>query len=102
MFPFRLTVLSCSALLRLSQSSTINPHILHPAQTSPQPSTLVPVREITDVRRTDLRPYAIEVATKGKSIYIAVKNDIELYEIMDDICESPFLESRSQLLRIRF
>lgn len=43
------------------------------------------MKEITNVARTDLRPYCLEVETKDKTYNLALKNDEELYGWMDDI-----------------
>lgn len=46
---------------------------------------MVFLKEITNVTRTDLKPYCIEVETKDKTYYLQLKTDEELYGWMDDI-----------------
>ncbi|WAQ89406.1 hypothetical protein PtA15_11A94 [Puccinia triticina] len=48
-------------------------------------AALIFLKEITNVTRTDLRPYCLEVETKDKTYNLALKNDEELYGWMDDI-----------------
>ena len=43
------------------------------------------LREITNVRRVDLKLYCLEIATKDKTYFISFKNDDELYSWMDEI-----------------
>ncbi|KAI8057281.1 kinase-like domain-containing protein [Syncephalis plumigaleata] len=57
-----------------------------------QASTLIFLREVNAVSRTDLRPYCFELVTKDKNYYIACKNDEELYSWMDEIYQrSPLM-----------
>jgi protein-serine/threonine kinase len=46
---------------------------------------LVFLKEITNVTRTDLKPYCIEIETKDKTYYLQLKSDEELYGWMDDV-----------------
>ncbi|KAL1919809.1 uncharacterized protein VTP21DRAFT_1740 [Calcarisporiella thermophila] len=45
----------------------------------------IPLREITAVNRTELKPYCFEVTTRERTFYISCKNDEELYSWMDEI-----------------
>jgi hypothetical protein len=45
----------------------------------------VPMPDVQNVQRTDIRPYAIELVTKDRTWLIALKSDEELYGWMDDI-----------------
>ncbi|KNZ49591.1 STE/STE20/PAKA protein kinase [Puccinia sorghi] len=56
-----------------------------PLQTTSTAAALIFLKEITNVTRTDLRPYCLEVETKDKTYNLALKNDEELYGWMDDI-----------------
>lgn len=46
---------------------------------------LIFLKEITNVTRTDLKPYCIEIETKEKTYFLQLKNDEELYGWMDDV-----------------
>ncbi|KAI8377542.1 kinase-like domain-containing protein [Radiomyces spectabilis] len=46
---------------------------------------LIMLKDIRAVARTELKTHCFEIATKGKSYFIACKNDEELYSWMDDI-----------------
>ncbi|WFD03391.1 non-specific serine/threonine protein kinase [Malassezia obtusa] len=50
-----------------------------------QASAIVMLRDVTNVSRTDLKPYCIEVETKDKTYFLQLKSDEELYGWMDDI-----------------
>ncbi|KAI9616049.1 hypothetical protein H4Q26_011301 [Puccinia striiformis f. sp. tritici PST-130] len=57
----------------------------HKNETTSTAAALIFLKEITNVSRTDLRPYCLEVETKDKTYNLALKNDEELYGWMDDI-----------------
>ncbi|PWN47888.1 Pkinase-domain-containing protein [Violaceomyces palustris] len=57
----------------------------HKNETTYQAAALIFLKEITNVTRTDLKPYCIEIETKEKTFYLQLKNDEELYGWMDDI-----------------
>ncbi|KAE8231467.1 hypothetical protein CF326_g3523 [Tilletia indica] len=57
----------------------------HKNETTYQASALVFLKEITNITRTDLKPYCIEIETKDKTFYLQLKSDEELYGWMDDI-----------------
>ncbi|KAG0143789.1 hypothetical protein CROQUDRAFT_660765 [Cronartium quercuum f. sp. fusiforme G11] len=57
----------------------------HKNETTSTAAALIFLKEITNVARTDLRPYCLEVETKEKTYNLALKNDEELYGWMDDI-----------------
>lgn len=46
---------------------------------------LIFLKEITNVTRTDLKPYCIEIETKERTFYLQLKSDEELYGWMDDV-----------------
>ena len=54
-------------------------------QATYQASTIVLLRDVTNISRTDLKPYCIEVETKDKKFYMQLKSDEELYGWMDDM-----------------
>lgn len=47
--------------------------------------SLIQLRDIAAVERTDLKPYCLLVDTKDKKIWMSLKNDDELYGWLDDI-----------------
>ena len=53
-------------------------------QSSPQQG-VVQLKDITNVERTDLKPYCLLLETKDKRYYFSLKNDEELYGWQDDI-----------------
>jgi hypothetical protein len=55
-----------------------------PCQTSVA-STLIYLRDIANVERTDLKPYCLLLETKEKRYYLALKSDEELYGWQDDV-----------------
>ncbi|SNX83473.1 probable p21-activated kinase [Melanopsichium pennsylvanicum] len=57
----------------------------HKNETTYQAVALVFLKDISNVSRTDLKPYCIEVETKDKTFYLQLKSDEELYGWMDDI-----------------
>ncbi|MBW0521319.1 hypothetical protein O181_061034 [Austropuccinia psidii MF-1] len=57
----------------------------HKNETTSTAAALIFLKEVTNVNRTDLRPYCLEVETKDKTYNLALKNDEELYGWMDDI-----------------
>jgi protein-serine/threonine kinase len=57
----------------------------HKNETSYQAVALIFLKEVTNVSRTDLKPYCLEVETKERTYYLQLKNDEELYGWQDDI-----------------
>lgn len=53
-------------------------------QTSPQQSIIL-LRDIANIERTDLKPYCLLLETKDKRYYFALRNDEELYNWQDDV-----------------
>ncbi|KAL7412124.1 kinase-like domain-containing protein [Mrakia frigida] len=51
-------------------------------------SNVIYLRDISNVQRTDLRPYCFEIVTKDKTWYISVKSDEELYSWTDSVYNS--------------
>ncbi|WFD26593.1 non-specific serine/threonine protein kinase [Malassezia nana] len=59
--------------------------LFHKNDATYQASTIILLRDITSISRTDLKPYCIEIETKDKTFYLQLKSDEELYGWMDDI-----------------
>lgn len=57
----------------------------HRNENTYQAVALIFLKEITNVSRTDLKPYCLEIQTKDKTYYLSCKNDEELYSWMDEI-----------------
>lgn len=51
----------------------------HKNETTYQAAALIFLKDITNITRTDLKPYCVEVETKEKTYYLQLKNDEELY-----------------------
>lgn len=56
----------------------------HRLQNSSQLSTIW-LRDISNVERTDLKPYCLLLETKDKRYFLSLKNDEELYGWQDDV-----------------
>ena len=48
-------------------------------------SSVVYLRDISNVERTDLKPYCLLIETKEKRFHLSLKSDEELYGWQDDI-----------------
>ncbi|KAF8911288.1 kinase-like domain-containing protein [Mucidula mucida] len=57
---------------------------LHKSENSPQ-QTVVRLQDISNIERTDLKPYCLVLETKDKRFFFSLKNDEELYSWQDDI-----------------
>lgn len=57
---------------------------IHKSEGSPV-QTAILLRDITNIERTDLKPYCLLLETKDKRFYIALKNDDEVYKWQDDV-----------------
>ncbi|KAI0270651.1 kinase-like domain-containing protein [Gloeopeniophorella convolvens] len=57
---------------------------VHKNETSPPQSTIW-LRDLSNIERTDLKPYCLLLETKDKRYYLSVKGDEELYGWQDDI-----------------
>ncbi|KAI0060104.1 Pkinase-domain-containing protein [Artomyces pyxidatus] len=49
------------------------------------PQNVIQLRDLSNIERTDLKPYCLLVETKDKRYYLAMKGDEELYGWQDDI-----------------
>lgn len=54
-------------------------------QSTYQAATIILLRDVTNVSRTDLKPYCIELQTRDRTYLLQLKSDEELYGWMDDI-----------------
>ncbi|KAK6904038.1 hypothetical protein I203_107552 [Kwoniella mangroviensis CBS 8507] len=52
---------------------------------SSSPVFILPLSDIQDVQRVDMKPFCIELETKDKLLYFAFRSDDEVYAWMDDI-----------------
>lgn len=43
------------------------------------------MRDISNIERTDMKPYCLLLETKDKRYYLSLKNDEELYGWQDDV-----------------
>ncbi|KAG7086030.1 hypothetical protein E1B28_003551 [Marasmius oreades] len=57
---------------------------IHKYESSPQQGVVM-LKDITNVERTDLKPYCLLLETKDKRYYFSLKSDEELYGWQDDI-----------------
>ncbi|PWN87029.1 Pkinase-domain-containing protein [Acaromyces ingoldii] len=57
----------------------------HKNETTFQATALIFLKDITNVTRTDLKPYCVELETKDKTFYLQLKNDEELYGWIEDV-----------------
>ncbi|KAF9234542.1 Pkinase-domain-containing protein [Melanogaster broomeanus] len=57
---------------------------IHKTEASPSQS-MIPLKDITNIERVDLKPYCLLLETKDKRYHLALKNDEELYGWQDDI-----------------
>jgi P21-Rho-binding domain. len=58
--------------------------MIFPVQSAAQ-QTVIPLRNISNIERTDLKPYCLLLETKKKQYYLSLKSDEELYSWLDDI-----------------
>ncbi|KAF9468394.1 kinase-like domain-containing protein [Collybia nuda] len=57
---------------------------IHKSENSPQ-QTVILLRDISNVERTDLKPYCLLLEAKDKRYYLSLKNDEEVYGWQDDV-----------------
>lgn len=73
-------------LILREQSLTI-----HKSEGAPQQSVIW-LRDISNIERTDLKPYCLLLETKDKKYWLSLKNDEELYGWQDDVyARSPLM-----------
>jgi serine/threonine-protein kinase CLA4 len=57
------------------------------------PDSVIYLRDITKLERTDFKPYCILLETKDKEYYLALKDDDEIYGWLDDVySRSPLMD----------
>ncbi|OJA13568.1 hypothetical protein AZE42_06112, partial [Rhizopogon vesiculosus] len=57
---------------------------IHKTESAP-PQSVIPLKDITNIERVDLKPYCLLLETKDKRYHLALKNDEELYGWQDDV-----------------
>lgn len=57
---------------------------IHKSESSSQLAT-ISLRDISNIERTDLKPYCLLLETKDKRYFLSLKNDEELYGWQDDV-----------------
>ncbi|KIO19008.1 hypothetical protein M407DRAFT_153029 [Tulasnella calospora MUT 4182] len=72
------------------KEDTLTFHKNENASTQAMPQVLL--RDVSNVERTDLKPYCLLLETKDRRIHLAFKSDEELYAWQDDVyCRSPLM-----------
>ncbi|KAJ3126296.1 Protein kinase [Physocladia obscura] len=70
----------------------LSPFAVYCLQETKQPTTIVFLNEVEQVQRTDLKPYCLEIVTRDRSYFMALKSDEELYSWMDEVYQrSPLI-----------
>ncbi|EKM52526.1 uncharacterized protein PHACADRAFT_261009 [Phanerochaete carnosa HHB-10118-sp] len=59
--------------------------LINKNESSAQPQSIVNLADISNIERTDLKPYCLLLETKDKRMFFSLKNDEELYGWQDDI-----------------
>ncbi|KAI8972542.1 kinase-like domain-containing protein [Trametes punicea] len=59
--------------------------LIHKNESSSQYQTQINLADISNIERTDIKPYCLALDIKDKRIYFSLKNDEELYGWQDDI-----------------
>ncbi|KAF9007102.1 kinase-like domain-containing protein [Cyathus striatus] len=57
---------------------------IHKSEGAPQ-QAVIPLADIANIERTDMKPYCLLLETKDKRYYLSLKNDEELYGWQDDV-----------------
>ncbi|EDQ99908.1 uncharacterized protein LACBIDRAFT_192183 [Laccaria bicolor S238N-H82] len=57
---------------------------IHKSESAPSQSVIM-LRDISNIERTDLKPYCLLLETKDKRYFLSLKNDEELYGWQDDV-----------------
>ncbi|EGF77319.1 hypothetical protein BATDEDRAFT_20765 [Batrachochytrium dendrobatidis JAM81] len=58
---------------------------VHKNENTYQALSIILLKEVESVQRSDLKPFCFEITTKDKSYYIACDSDSEVYSWMEDI-----------------
>ncbi|KAJ3206356.1 Protein kinase, partial [Entophlyctis luteolus] len=57
-----------------------------------QPSTIIFLKDVEQVQRSELKPYCFEIVTRDRSYFVACRSDEELYSWMDEVYQrSPLI-----------
>jgi protein-serine/threonine kinase len=57
----------------------------HKNENTYQALSLIFLKEIQGIQRTDIKPFALEIITRDKTYYLAFSSDEELYSWQDEI-----------------
>jgi len=57
----------------------------HPSFQSSSQQTVIPLREISNIERTDLKPYCLYLEARDRKLWLSLKSDEEVYGWQDDI-----------------
>ncbi|KAJ3898763.1 Pkinase-domain-containing protein [Lentinula edodes] len=69
----------------------------HKSESSYTPQTTIPLKDVSNIERTDLKPYCLLLeAAPNKRFFLSLKNDEELYSWQDEIYSRTPLSSFSQ------
>ncbi|KAG8933691.1 Protein kinase [Tulasnella sp. 417] len=72
------------------KEDTLTFHKNESASTQAMPQVML--KDVSNVERTDLKPYCLLLETKDRRIHLAFKSDEELYAWQDDVyCRSPLM-----------
>ncbi|TPX65616.1 hypothetical protein CcCBS67573_g08075 [Chytriomyces confervae] len=65
---------------------------VHKSETATVASGIIFLNEIEQVQRTDLKPFCLEIVTKDRSYFLALRSDEELYAWQDEVYQrSPLI-----------
>ncbi|KAJ3928582.1 MAG: Pkinase-domain-containing protein [Lentinula lateritia] len=69
----------------------------HKSESSNTPQTTIPLKDVSNIERTDLKPYCLLLeAAPNKRFFLSLRNDEELYTWQDEIYSRTPLSSFSQ------
>ncbi|ODN75339.1 hypothetical protein L202_06515 [Cryptococcus amylolentus CBS 6039] len=54
-------------------------------QSSFSPLLSIPLKDVQDIQRVDLKPFCVEIETNDRLLYLAMRSDDDVYNWMDDI-----------------
>ncbi|KAJ3345736.1 Protein kinase [Entophlyctis luteolus] len=65
---------------------------VHKNEETKQPSTIIFLKDVEQVQRSELKPYCFEIVTRDRSYFVACRSDEELYSWMDEVYQrSPLI-----------
>jgi serine/threonine-protein kinase CLA4 len=68
-----------------SERPVRGPRLIHLSYQAAPPQSIIQLRDLANVERTDLKPYCLLLETRDKRYYLSMKGDEELYGWQDDI-----------------